>query len=511
MKQNTAVLRGLNDVRASFITESEIPDAASIVARIKEAREENSFRGRWKRVTSSGWFVAAVCALVAGGTLAGIVWAGQNAPGTVDPVGSSPDTTEAATSETETTPVILYTEGLEFAPVEGEEGFCAVSGIGSATDRVLRIPETSPNGLTVKYIGEHAFQGNANITEVILPDTVEKIQPYAFRECVSLKKVTVGENFQEVDAQAFYGCISLFDINLTKQHSVITYAMHYTPWLEKQTEEFVIYNGHLIYYNGPGGDVVIPEGVVHVEGGSFENNQTVTSVTFPDTCVYIREGAFSACYSLTRVSAPPSLTYLGSGAFGWCRSLETVDLPGVEIIAYRAFKECTSLKQIDLSKTRIIYQEAFEGCTSLSSVTLGENQIAFLEKAFRNTALTELVIPPSIQRVGVSSLADCPKLTHVETSAEFVEDNCFENCPQLREIVLKDGVKVIGNDIFKKCAKLDRLTIPATVTEIGTVTSIPSAKLVIEYEGTAEDWANIQMGEQTAARLLPYVHFATAE
>ena len=101
MKQSTSILRGLTNIRASYILESEIPDAASTVALMREAAYERSARGRWKRITSSGWFVAAVCALVAGSTLAGIIWAGHNAPGTVDPVGSSDDTTEAVETESE--------------------------------------------------------------------------------------------------------------------------------------------------------------------------------------------------------------------------------------------------------------------------------------------------------------------------------------------------------------------------------------------------------------------------
>ena len=513
MKQSTSILRGLTNIRASYILESEIPDAASTVALMREAAYERSARGRWKRITSSGWFVAAVCALVAGSTLAGIIWAGHNAPGTVAPVGSSGDTTEAVETETdlETEAVIPYTEGLEFTPVEGEEGYCAVRGIGTATDRVLRIPETSPDGLTVKYIGEEAFLGNTQITEVILPDTVEKILSYAFRECVQLKKVTVGKGFQEVDGQAFYGCLSLTDINLTKQHSIITYAMHYTPWLEMHTEEFVIYNGHLIDYNGDGGDVVVPHGVVHIEGGSFEGNKTITSVTLPDTCVYIQEGAFTNCSSLTHVSAPSSLIYMGPGAFGWCPSLQSVEMPGVTTIAYRAFAGCTSLTRADMPSVTALFGEAFAGCTSLSSVTFGEGLTGFLEGAFKNTALTELILPESTQRVGVSSLADCPNLTRVKTSARLLEDNCFKNCPQLREIILLDGVQTLGNDIFGNCSALERLTLPTTVVEIGQITTISSENLVIEYAGTPEDWANIQMDEQTAALLLPYVQFSVVE
>ncbi len=84
MKKSTSILRGLNDIRASYILESELPDmdTAPTVAPRSTARET------WQRVTSSGWFAAAVCAVVAFGTLAGIIWAGQRDPGGVNPAGT---------------------------------------------------------------------------------------------------------------------------------------------------------------------------------------------------------------------------------------------------------------------------------------------------------------------------------------------------------------------------------------------------------------------------------------
>lgn len=93
MKQSTAILRGLNDIRADYILESELSaeePAASYRPTAKEA---------WQHITSSGWYVAAVCAIVAFGTLAGIIWAGQRGPGVVTPAGTLPESTEEITLE----------------------------------------------------------------------------------------------------------------------------------------------------------------------------------------------------------------------------------------------------------------------------------------------------------------------------------------------------------------------------------------------------------------------------
>ena len=167
MKRSTTILRGLNDIRASYILESELPDNGAVLL------PQVPPRAAWKKITSSGWFAAAVSVVVALGVLTAIVLAGREGPGGITPpVGTQPTDTTAeqteASTEAETEPAVVYTEGLEFAPVDGEEGACYVAGIGKAKDKRIRIPETSPEGLTVKQIGYQAFAYNMNITEVIL-------------------------------------------------------------------------------------------------------------------------------------------------------------------------------------------------------------------------------------------------------------------------------------------------------------------------------------------------------
>lgn len=512
-KNKTSVLRGMNNIRECYILESEIPHVADVVV---EQGEQRATRHTLRSFTSGGWFAAAVCAIVAFGTLGGIIMAGRlvDDPTPVPPAGTvAPDNTvmeqTEPVSETESKAEnkIPYTVGLDFASVEDEEGYCYVAGIGTATDKVLRIPETSPDGLIVKYIGSKAFMGNTHITEVVLPDTVVSIQTYAFEECSNLKKVTLGSHFEEVMPRAFFKCTKLSDINLTHDHAVWTYAMSYTLWMEEQTDEFMIYGGHLIGYIGNGGDVVIPDGVVYIEGGAFDYNDRITSVTVPDGCERITSGAFSHCTSLLQVTLPSSLWHIDSTAFWGCTSLRSIEMPGVKTIAYRTFYGCTSLTHVDIPSVTAIYGNAFEGCVSLSSVTSTDNLTFALDNAFKNTSLTELILSINTNRLGASAFSGCSELTRVETYATVIDSNCFENCQSLREIMLHDGVQTLGSDIFRDCTALERITIPTTVTEIGSITAIPSENLVIEYAGTAEDWASIQMDEQTAALLLSYVQF----
>ena len=102
MKQSTSILRGMNHIRPEYILEGELPEYAAA-----PLCEEESFREKWQRVTASGWFTAAACAVCALLVLGGIIWAGQRDPAgpptavTVAPVGT--DETEAETPTEETT------------------------------------------------------------------------------------------------------------------------------------------------------------------------------------------------------------------------------------------------------------------------------------------------------------------------------------------------------------------------------------------------------------------------
>lgn len=101
MKQSTAILRAVNDIRADYILESELT-AEELTASYRPTAKE-----KWQRVTSSGWFAAAVCAIVAFGTLAGIIWAGQRGPGTVTPAGTLPESTAESVEEITLEPSII--------------------------------------------------------------------------------------------------------------------------------------------------------------------------------------------------------------------------------------------------------------------------------------------------------------------------------------------------------------------------------------------------------------------
>ena len=92
-------------------------------------------------------------------------------------------------------------------------------------------------------------------------------------------------------------------------------------------QDFVIMNGVLINYTGPGGDVTIPTGVIEIRGHAFESCTNLTSVTIPVGVTKIEGRAFSSCTSLTSVTIPEGVTKFGWWVFGRCANLQSVIIP----------------------------------------------------------------------------------------------------------------------------------------------------------------------------------------
>ena len=84
---------------------------------------------------------------------------------------------------------------------------------------------------------------------------------------------------------------------------------------------------YLSAYRGPGGDIVIPEGVEVIGSKLFNDPTAITSVTIPDGVTAIDGEAFQNCVNLTGVTIPDTVTEIGERAFASCEKLTDVTLP----------------------------------------------------------------------------------------------------------------------------------------------------------------------------------------
>lgn len=105
-------------------------------------------------------------------------------------------------------------EGLEF--ISYGNGTCYLSGRGTCTDTVIRIPETSPAGDVVIEIGEYVFNGSYDydIKQIYVPETVTVLGRHAFDGCSNLQKLDLPSGLIAGYADALYDNNELTDLTL---------------------------------------------------------------------------------------------------------------------------------------------------------------------------------------------------------------------------------------------------------------------------------------------------------
>ncbi len=158
------------------------------------------------------------------------------------------------------------------------------------------------------------------------------------------------------------------------------------------------------------------------------------------------------------------------------RSLTLPD--SIEVIGESAFRNCGRLTSADLGDGAMdIHRYAFMNCSSLSDVRLSENTKAIYDEAFTSCALTSLVLPGSIDTLGMAFNGNPLETVICLEGLHYIWDRAFRDCSSLRSIVLPKSLKHIGQEVFIHCQSL----------------------IDIHYNGTMAEWNAMEKGARWLA------------
>ena len=96
--------------------------------------------------------------------------------------------------------------------------------------------------------------------------------------------------------------------------------------------DFLIRNDTLYKYSGMERDVVVPDGVVTIEGYAFNSNSAYKSITLPQSVRVVMKNAFYNCHKLKSLIIPSVNIQFRSGAFVNCPDvrLQIADMSGIK-------------------------------------------------------------------------------------------------------------------------------------------------------------------------------------
>jgi len=320
---------------------------------------------------------------------------------------------------------------------------------------------------------------DTSVTELTIPDCVDKIGYDALKGCSSLKTLVIPETVSEIAGAAFKSCTALESITIPFVGGSLS-ATHDSFASIFDTEHY----GHEGEY--------LPE--------------TLTTVVVTRPCTTIPGYAFSDCKLLTSITLPDTLTTIGSNAFKGCKGLTSMNIPeSVTSIGFSAFYECTNLMHISLPDSLVIldnnvfaYCEKLHYNFSCNANYLGntDNPYVVLAK-LEDKSFYSYTIDNKTKVIGYSSFYGAQSLKSIEipNSVKSIGDSAFAYCSKLTSITIPDTVTAIGSAAFMRCDSLASITLPGSITAIEENLFLDCGALqTINYEGTKAQWNALEKG-----------------
>lgn len=186
---------------------------------------------------------------------------------------------------------------------------------------------------------------------------------------------------------------------------------------------------------------------------AYPSNKPDNTFTIPEAVEKISFSAMSNTRNLNSLTLLNSLKTISDYAFLGSNGISNINWgTGLEIIGYKAFMVAKGLGEVVLP----------EGLTTIAS------------SAFYSAAITKITGPSTLVTLGYDCFRgdgfDGTPLETVDftncTNLVTLTEGTFYDCHYLKNVMLPEGLQVIGNASFQNCYSIVEMTIPNSVLTI---------------------------------------------
>ncbi len=344
------------------------------------------------------------------------------------------------------------------------------------------------------YYAHHLYSDeNAEITNLVIPNSVTSIGNGAFNGCSGLTSVTIGNSVTSIGEMAFYNCSKLTSVTIgsgvtsigspvfsSKPTKVIwltnTPPQNYTN--AQGTVNYVANNNYTSLSNKTVypflSSMFVVDGIRYVPVSPSERTCDAIDCVYDDSAekINIGEKVTNKGISLTVKQVCPHTCYgntfikdvklsftgdLGNDAFYGCTSLNTATISNQGNIGESAFDGCTNLNTVTINNKGDIGKNTFRECSSITKIDLGNGVTSIGSSAFyRCSKLSSITIPDAVTSIGIYAFNDCTALNSIKigSGVKSIGYYAFWNCAALEKIQIPQSVTSIDNYVFKGCTRL---------------------------------------------------------
>ena len=299
----------------------------------------------------------------------------------------------------------------------------------------------------------NAFDGNAKVESVSLPDTVRRIMAYAFRDAVNLTEINFPQYLTTIGGGAFWGCRRLETVEL-------------------------------------------PESLTTIGSNAFRDCERLTNLTFPSNVKRIEANVGGNCASLADVWIPADATYFHKNAFAKSPNVNIKIAAGSEVEQILIDNEIT-YSYYNQQNEDFIYNSDGENI----------NIVKYVGNLYDVEVPAELDGMP-VTTIGVAAFQNNPSVRRVKLplTVRSIGDWAFSYMDDLQVVTLQPGIESIGANAFTGDPKLAELKLPESLTSVGlnvldknALTKICAVEGSMSYDQLTNDGYWIQPSAQCSA------------
>lgn len=344
------------------------------------------------------------------------------------------------------------------------------------------------NFSNITNISSGTFDGCSSLNQITLSNNLQTIGAQAFRYCTSLGSITIPSTTQTIGSEAFWGCRALSSISISDQPALTTIgdgAFYNCVSLSNALLPSSLTTlGNNAFYNCSNiSSITIPGSLTEIPQNAFAYCTGLSTVNFANNSQLstISSYAFAYCTNLSKIIFPSSLQNLnGEGIFASCNKLAQIiflgtsapsatssllqewqNLPKFENIFVPSAANYSQFPKAEqyaatIGTTGLQYQTENGTQFTITGYTGSATQITInpymfdgttvfkttkiANEAIKNTSITSIELPKTLQEIGSAAFKNCSALTSISipASVSTMGTNPFENCLNLATITVSD-------------------------------------------------------------------------
>ena len=305
------------------------------------------------------------------------------------------------------------------------------------------------------YYAKHLYVNNISADNLVIPESVTKINNGTFINCTNLRNITFPSTLTEIGIQAFMGCVNLTDFILPASLKAI-----------------------------------------HIE--AFRDCASLTCVSIPAAVNHVGDAAFINCTGLKRLGIGGAVTLIGATAFKNCSALECIysdrqDIASTTLRTNVFSGVNTSTCKLKVPRGKV---EAYKQADQWKNFAIIEENLTKINGFYYsvngsnlNTASLEPENTSGNAYTSVSGNIIVPEMVSIDNrqlAVNSISSRAFYTCSNITSVTLPATLTRINTYAFYKCQALKTVNIPANVTHMGAYSFADCTALGAIYSQIAD-------------------------